>query len=742
MSKRLLIWFICLLMPCTALGETMTISPFNPEAMDIVSNRHAKPDKSPMVVDSFLSTQGFDMVAQSEQGELWLSSEYHTIRLVDKVTGYIWGAIDLEDAKDLNKSWRSYASSIVAIECYDKKNTEKRYGLYGNAQVEYRMIPNGFACHINFNDLGISMEVEVVLHGERLTFRLVEDSFLEQGDYRCKSLAFVPYMGSVHEDAIEGWFLLPDGPGALMRFASSNTYVAGFDKKVYGKDLAIDGLQEAQSIGANRPDDYLMADNQVLMPVYGIAHGIGQNGLLCTIEDGQAYASVVATPAGLGNMKYNSIMMRFEYRQKYSLSSNRQGAGMLTPQSAANVLTPSVSFQLLHGGDANYDGMALQYKQRLMDEGTLQGSPDGGMHIALTVLGEDVCKMPLWKETRVFTTLKQTEDIVNDMQSKGIGNITLRLSHYTHRNMAGEALSPRIGTSDQLATLKETLTSLGGRLELYLDPMRANADQINLRLQAANTMGTTPIVLVRNNWDLVYRETYYYRPFMIEEKVTKAINEYDGYTFAIDQLGNRLFGDYTSEHSFSRIENMAFFASLLTRLNQSEGLSMYSPNQSVWQNTKAFYDIPLVNGQYLYETDTVPFLPIVLSGTMEVYAPPLNTGAFSQDRLLRMIEYGVYPSFSVTHAQSMELVNTPLADYFSTCYADWANYIQETYDYMKHAFEATAGRSIVSHRAMEQGRMMVTYEGNTIIYINYTDESWLIGNDVVAPHDYLVKGGA
>ena len=34
-------------------------------------------------------------------------------------------------------------------------------------------------------------------------------------------------------------------------------------------------------------------------------------------------------------------------------------------------------------------------------------------------------------------------------------------------------------------------------------------------------------------------------------------------------------------------------------------LALYTPNQIMWKYAHSFYDLPLVNGQYLYETDTV-----------------------------------------------------------------------------------------------------------------------------------------
>lgn len=150
------------------------------------------------------------------------------------------------------------------------------------------------------------------------------------------------------------------------------------------------------------------------------------------------------------------------------------------------------------------------------------------------------------------------------------------------------------------------------------------------------------------------------------------------------------------------------------------------------------YDLPLVSGQYLYETDTVPFLPMVLKGSMALYAPFVNTTSLSRDRILRMVEYGAYPSFIVTHAPSSSLAYTPLEDLHSTAFSDWKEYIVETYTYMLPALEKTAGLKITTHEAVEQGKVKVEYEGGSTILVNYTDEPWAWGGVVVGPHDYAV----
>ena len=52
---------------------------------------------------------------------------------------------------------------------------------------------------------------------------------------------------------------------------------------------------------------------------------------------------------------------------------------------------------------------------------------------------------------------------------------------------------------------------------------------------------------------------------------------------------------------------------------------MYQPNGYLWKYTSEMYDLPLTGGQLLYESDTVPFLQIVLNGSADLFSAPVNT---------------------------------------------------------------------------------------------------------------------
>lgn len=714
--------------------------PLVSDMMEAVSNRQVHPFTTTAVENRF-DLGGFNMVLETDQAELWLNKEWNTLRIRNKNTGYIWGGVDLSEAEGLNKSWNNFANSIAAIECYDEAGTEGRYGLTENAVTDYIMNDNGFECHVDYTELGISFTVSVSLTNNKLTFRIDEES-IEEGKnnstFKLKSITFFPYLGSSYRDTVDGYMLVPDGSGAIIRFQQPKQYASTYAARVYGKDLGIESLAQPSDLQAYRPNDYVIEEPQVLMPVYGIVHGVKQNGIFAVIENGAEYATITATPA-LSNNPYNRVAVRFEFRQKYNQSINRKkGAGAIIPQAHLNKILPELSLYIIDGEQAHYDGMAELYRSILQKKGVLQkiNNNTSDMPIKLELIGAGLHKEFIGKSLRVFTDIGEFSHIAGSLNDKGITNISYVYKSYTKNNEAGAKLLRQLGSKTELESLIKQLNGLGNRFYLYLNPVSANKDQINKRTEAANNLSNMTIEISRNNRALMYDTTYFYRFNEVAKRINAAksfgdIEYLSGY--ALDELSYRLYGDFTSGKEKTRDENLTAIINLVEGLADSQRIPLYQPNEYLWSYVSEFYNTPLASGQFLYETDTVPFLQIVVSGSMQMYGPPLNTGSYSRERLLRHIEYGVAPSFTLTYCPSLDLYKTTEEDYISTNYEDWEGYIEETYNIISSALDKVYGHSITEHTALKDGFIRVTYDNGAKVYVNYTSTEQADGEITVQP---------
>lgn len=147
----------------------------------------------------------------------------------------------------------------------------------------------------------------------------------------------------------------------------------------------------------------------------------------------------------------------------------------------------------------------------------------------------------------------------------------------------------------------------------------------------------------------------------------------------------------------------------------------------------------MVNSQYIYETDTVPFIQIVLKGSIDYYAPYSNMGFYSPTDILRLIEYGAYPSFVLTALTNDELKYTAISDsYYSTYYEHWLDVIVSTYNTINNVLSKFEGKQIVDRTVLKEGVVKVDYDGDVSIIVNYTNYDYFFENYVVPALGYLI----
>ena len=107
-----------------------------------------------------------------------------------------------------------------------------------------------------------------------------------------------------------------------------------------------------------------------------------------------------------------------------------------------------------------------------------------------------------------------------------------------------------------------------------------------------------------------------------------------------------------------------------------------------------------------------------------------------------MVEYGVYPSFVVTSAESTELYGTAQEPYYSTCFNDWEERIVSAYHFVASALDAVRGSRMIAHDCLKNGVIRVCYENGVQIYINYTDIPKQADGRTIEAGSYLVVEGS
>ena len=715
------------------------------EVEQLASNRFTQLEPEGVKSLPQYSLDGYTLAAENDCLALYIKEETASIRVVNKESGYVWGALENEDPENLNNTWVAFAQSVVSISYMDSSGAIKQMGAgYKDAECEFEYFDNGFVCKADFGrKVDISLEAKVTLEEDHITFSVDDSTIVESGDNFLSSVYFVPFLGSTQEDQADGYLFVPDGSGALLRYQKAAKYLKSYSARVYGIDYAIDTLDELNDLSSNRPVEFLKSEYTVTMPVYGLTLGVDQEAVFGRVTQGDSYAFINASPAGL-TVPYNWVCASFLYRQVYSQPISKNGAGVPVVQKNANSVDPVLEVYFLSGDSANYSGMARLYRGILTEEGVLQNNLlSNAPQLALDYVAADVEEGMLFHSTKEVTSLSYITDSVQYLQEAGIANIALTLKGWQEGGLSGYTKShifqtTELGSFEELEQLQTCLTEKNGTLLFYSDPLRGTELQVNSRQNVGITLSQSTIKKSAVMKDAFLGDVWYLKPELGMEYLQNqmAVLEEHGFQMAIDGA-DLLYGEYLVSEFASREEIKDRLTEIYGEMAAGGSLTLFNPNQYLLQYTGVYRNTPVSGSQELYETDSVPFLQMVLSGNMTMVAPYANHGFYSKIDLLKSIEYNVYPSYLLTEADNIDLADTTLADESSTKFTNWSATIEASYQFVSGILQQVQGQQMLKHARLDQNLFAVTYENGTV-YINYGPADVTLENGTVVKAEYAV----
>ena len=167
--------------------------------------------------------------------------------------------------------------------------------------------------------------------------------------------------------------------------------------------------------------------------------------------------------------------------------------------------------------------------------------------------------------------------------------------------------------------------------------------------------------------------------------------------------------------------------------------STTSPAAYLYRYLTNYYSANYESSKYLYETDSVPFISILLSGYVNLFSPNINYISDYDLMSLRMVEYNMYPSFIVTENEAYELRFTNYEYLNSTQYELWNGKIKEVYGNVNPSLRMVNGATITNHRCIDTGVVEISYSNGRVIYVNYNNQAYSNGSIQVGPNSCYVK---
>lgn len=706
-------------------------------------------DKTQIVIEdkrSSLLTSGYELICENDSISVYFKNKTFGLAVYDKTSGYTWFSTyeNVEDLK-FTAQLQAKVESGISFEYY----LVNAKGEIGSAEIFYSQkdkkttagateltkVNNGCDFNVKFNSYGISFKVELRIDGDKLNIKVPYESIeevtvgeLNPKDYKLRSITLFPYFGSENYE-INGYSFIPDGSGALIRY-TDNVSSTAYIKKLYGNDYSFTDYSSVEHIKEN---------GDLALPIYGVNHGYNQASFLCEATGGYGSTELISYPYMYSNIPINTTFFKYYSRDTFDVKMTSNNMTLLNEDVYPSDFALSYSF--LSGDNANYIGMANCYRDSL---GLKEANNSlNNIPLRLELLGIDYKPGLFGKNYVTMTTYQEALEIINDLESSNVNNFNITYlgwnrGGYFTKSATNAKTALLLGGWRKLKKLSGYIDEKGYYIDYTINPYVSST--IGTGNKTVKKIGLSPFeVTLKSSIEQV---GYYILPTELSKIISGKDKKYSKINisnFKIDNLNVAYSYRYKSNPTY-RTQMIDQVISELDKLDKYN-LSTEKPNAYLLKHLTNYYDAYYESNKFIYETDSIPFMSLLLSGYVQQFMPNINYISNYELAVLRMIEYNIYPSFIITKEEAYKLRYTNFEYLNSTQYDLWKDLMVQMYNETNEALKHVINVKMISHEYLQNGLAKCSYSNNVTIYINYNKNEVNCDGISIAPYTYVVKGG-
>ena len=577
-------------------------------------------------------------------------------------------------------------------------NAAAVFGKIGYTADDLRRDASDFGETATANEkIGFVIPAEYTVENGKLCAKIKSDEIVYPKDMPINEISFLEFFGARKSDE-EGYIFVPDGCGAIIRFDSEVYAQSQLSLPVYSQDKSV-GKPVAQF------------SQSVLLPVFGLVSG--QNAFFAEITEGDALASVNATRAG-SYSSYNSTFASFVLTAQDTVDYGSQNKSINVNEISPHDGDLTVRYTFLNGEKASYASMASYYKDTL----NLKNSKNNDMPLYIEVIGAVKSNKSFfginYDGMTVLTTGEQGEKIKDEYS---FANVKMMFSGL----YSG-------GYDQDILKNTKTVKGIGEISDTYhtVNFLKASTDKgMKLSKEAAGTVGQNYARLYEEDF-LTKRpkaSQYLISPDFLPKLIDSFIKSFSGEKLFIKDMGKEIYADYTKSRHINRQKASEIITNQLDKLNQYELLF-----DGVTAKTARFaggaVNIPMDCSHYQINEEAVPFLQMVLHGSVDYAGEPLNLSSDFTGDVLKSIQFGASIYIVQTASPSSEIIKTSHSELYSTYYADWADKINKVYEQAQPMFSKTAGAYITGYEKLSEDVYKTEFSNGESVTVNYGDTEY------------------
>lgn len=692
-----------------------------------------------------------ELVAENDKLALYVNKKEVTLALVDKNTGEIWWSNPINADASTGKKAQIQELKAGMVLTYGepskRKTTNANSKVKGKAKISD--VSNGITITYTFNSAKITVPVTYTLEDDYLKLNVDTSQIKEEdGDKITTKLSFMTTFGAA-DTTEDGYFVIPDGSGAIINFNNGKTGLKTYSNKVYGADITAVS-QTASAV-----------TQQVYLPMYGIVKG--NSGMMVVADKGDTAATINAYVSGQNKTDYNSCYFDFELRTSDEYLMGGGNDSPLKVFEKRGILVPEIEVRYYpvsneDKSDIDYVDIAAKYRDYLTgDYGVTVSDSVNDVPLYVDFYGavlkqESVLGFPVTLQ-HVATSFDDAKNILTELNAGGADSIIATYNEWTTADI-----------KEKVSDKAKPASKLGGKSDFndllsYADSNNVSiypsVDNLTFKSGSGYWTVTDTAIRVSNSYskqityDLAYGiENKFYdamsllAPKSYEKMFDNLASSYSKYglkNVAVGSAANTIYGDY-GRKATSREMMKSIITDGYKQLNEQVGSVLAdAANAYVLPYVDRITNIPLNSSKYDVFDQDIPLYQIVMHGIKSYSTTAVNGEAQIGDVILSAVAAGSSLNFDLVAEDANELKDTRYDVYYYADASYWNEDAASVHTFVKQILSDVSAESITGYDILPNGNTVTTYSNGTQITVNYDERTVTKGSQTYSLYDYIGK---
>ena len=692
-------------------------------------------------------------VCKNDRFELYWDNSLKRVSFEDKQSGAVWGQIPASaqngvTENGVKKKNHPQLESALQVNYQDPKSFDEitLYSYTGAVQegeIYTEKIDNGLKVIYEFTEFDIAVPVEYTIGEDSFAVTVDPKEIAEGEDYKVTSVALEPFLCGLKNNSKNSFLFFPDGSGAIVEPVGEQAVGNVGSKEVYGGDSAY------RKFGTSTTSE------QIKMPIFAAKKG--DSAVLGVISSGAPSASINWN-IGSNDIGYSTVYPSFRIR---GFKNIERPENFITTTTLGNfkvfdkgILTTPVKAEyfVLSGEKASVYGMAEKYRDYLKKNSGFEKSENKEVDASFKIIGatlqpDFILGIPTSK-LFPLTTAAEAEKIANELSEKIGSNINLNLLGFGQSGVDAQKVAGGFKTAGKLGNMEKLYFALDKKgINAFLDydviAFNKSGGGFSKKDAAVYSSGMS---ITYTSFDTVSKASNNDRFYLLSrsnlsravEKIIKVSAKKGVSGISLNSLGTTVYSDYANQETYLA-NNMENDVAKLFAGVKKGGYKLLSTSANSYAAVNADYvnDAPIYSSDHIAFDFDVPFYELVFKGYVPLSSVSVNLCSDKEDAILRCVESGISPSYTVYGNFRKELVTNDNTFIFGSSFDGIKEDIYSTVNKAKDYLKLTGNAEIVGYEIINKDVRITRFAGGGYTVVNYGETPVATQYGEVAAKGYI-----